>query len=112
MQLWLSILIMLLLRIFGAVVDAISCHPEVAWWPFHILNWMRRDVIIFILFIDQATRYMRDYSRCFATREDRRFNLAVWFIIFLVANYFLHNIFYAVGIWLRPFIIAHSFSIN
>ena len=38
-----------LLRIFGSLLDGWNGR-RIGWWPFHIFNWMRREVVIILLY--------------------------------------------------------------
>jgi len=104
MNIYLSILIIFLLRVFGAIVDANSLRPDgVGWWPWHELNWMRRDIVIVIMYIEQAVLYIRRQNS-FTKSFDRRFYAVLFFIPFIGVNYLLHQIFYNLGIWLQPYL--------
>lgn len=47
LQFILWVIITLIFRSFGDIVDAWSIrHPDIAWEPWHLFNWMRRDVVI------------------------------------------------------------------
>lgn len=103
MQPWLSFLIIFLLRAVGAVMDALSDRTDVDWLTWHAINWLRRDVIILIMYIEQAIIYVRNENR-FTKNLDRRFYAVLFFIPFFGVNYLLHQIFYSFGTYLRPYL--------
>ena len=45
-------LIIWLLRICGSLLDGWNGR-RIGWWPFHVVNWLRRDVPIVILYWHQ-----------------------------------------------------------
>ena len=91
------VILTLIMRIFGALVDGYGLRvPDADSDIWHTLNWARRDVPIFVMYVIASIQYYRG-NRFERARDKRHFDIAMAWIDALIANYILHKVFYYLG---------------
>ena len=78
------IAIAVIIRVVGSFHDGLNVRA-VNWWFWHIINWLRRDLIIAWI----AWRLLASPWQSFDRAAD-------WMII-IALNYVLHQLFYRLG---------------